>query len=1257
MKKDTALCKLFWMNFKKFLSGIKKRITGVCSNLLDRLDRNVQNIKDEEYRDLTPSDEIENGKEYFNALDWSLKNEKITNIALAGPYGSGKSSIIRAYSKMHPSMKTINISLASFLEVKVDEKGKKTEELVSFDEDKIEEGILKQLFYKVDFRKIPQSRYRKLHNVNGLSIFRNLFLLVVLAFLCVLFFLPDVIDNIKNVTFSAGSRLGFGNLGAVILVGILVLTIIGIASYIFWWMSTKYKLKELNIADRASISANNEDEKSIFNKNMDEIVYFFEATTFDIVFIEDLDRFKSAEIFIKLRELNTILNNYELIKRRIVFIYAIKDDMFTDKERTKFFDFIIPVIPIINSTNSGELLLECLKAGVDGKGNDIYKHDITPGYITSVSPYIEDMRVLINIYNEFLVYKNTLRTEQELKLFDEPMMSLMIFKNLYPKDFADLQLEEGIVKKAFKDKKDYITEKVKELVNEKNLITETLESIEQDILSNIKEIKVAMLYYLTGENGMVTYININGEHHYFSSIMDDNFDLSLLQNRRLTVYYLNQNGGSGNRTVENINILNDESGNKVGFIERVKYLKESTPERIVELQDHIVYINEQIHKIGSMSLNEILAVTPSTEILSEDVRSNKLLVFMLRNGYIDDKYVNYMNYFHANSITKDDMNFILSVRNHESETFTYPLTKRGQVVERLLEHEFEQKEIYNFDILEYLLMNKSDSKACQLFIDQLSDEEDRSWDFIDQFVDRTECRNLFINLLGEKWVGMWDYIFEKATLTDERKTYYFKEILINVNISDIEEMNFKGNVVQYMEENADILKRLNEVSIVSIVNIIDKLKVMFNKLEIDDVPDKLLEFIFDNCHYELNYEMIKNIVKMKSHETVNELSKANYTTLLNLGYKPLLDHLDDYFEKYVKEIVIETASNTEESIDSVITILRKIILNPELSIELIRKENILLQDFTNCCIDLIEEHKERAEWTWKAFLDSGKVVPSWKNIMTYWEHYSLTGALASFIRTNINDLIEIEDKESVSESFIKAFLIEDIEIFVYKKFAENFKLAEFDIAFSELSSDQMQALLECRYFEITPNRYLELKESHSDLCFKFILDNKINFLSNISEYELEVDDAENLIEAPEFSEIEKLQVLNAIDVINMTENIAYVIRDMKTVLEKDIINMAWSLLPKDKKYQLFLNQITTYSLDELEDTFREFNDSYDQLADRTRRHNVWLADTDYNRKLAEYLDREDYLSSYRYETKVTEEPITFNKIEEKYIVCIIKAKK
>src|SRR5690606_19588628 len=122
--------------------------------------------------------------------------------------------------------------------------------------------------------------------------------------------------------------------------------------------------------------------KSILNHHLDEILYFFSVRPYNVVIIEDLDRFQETEIFTKLREMNLLLNNSQKTKRKeIVFIYAVRDDMFTDKERTKFFDFIIPVIPTINSSNSSAKLLQ---------KNERYSFGITDSFIEDISFVIDD---------------------------------------------------------------------------------------------------------------------------------------------------------------------------------------------------------------------------------------------------------------------------------------------------------------------------------------------------------------------------------------------------------------------------------------------------------------------------------------------------------------------------------------------------------------------------------------------------------------------------------------------------------------------------------------------------------------------------------------------------------------------------------------------------------------------------------------------------------------------------------------------------
>lgn len=1261
MDKREALLKLVWLNIRKFLSGIIDKFRDNYNKLKDKLELNTKNLADMDFENLAPVEEIENGEEYFNALDWALKDEKVFNIALAGPYGSGKSSIIRAYLKKHPSMKSINISLASFLEDKKDKNGEVQQTLVDMGgEEKIEEGILKQLFYKVDYKKIPQSRYRKLHNVSKAKIFSNFFIVIIIIAGTISFFSPDSFKYVMNILSNTSNWLKIDLKWTFMIALVLLVLTLKVLTHFFWWLSSKYKVKELNFSGKTSIAEKEENKESIFNKNMDEIVYFFEATDFNIVFIEDLDRFQSSKIFIKLRELDTILNNYEMIKRRVVFVYAIKDDMFIDKDRTKFFDFIIPIIPIINSTNSGEIFLKRLKNGEDESGKDIYKYNISSKYVTQISPYIEDMRMLRNVYNEFVIFKSTLSTKQELNLFDELMMSLMIFKNLYPKDFADLQLEKGIVKKAFDDKKDFIAKETKALEDAKENLVEELKRIESDILANIEELKAAMLFYLTKGKGPVWKININGTDYYYNDIMGDDFDINFLKDTRIRVYYHRDQRSLDDFTIANIETVTNVDGNSIGYIERYKYLKNSIPERQNEIKKRIRELENDVHCIKTLSLQQLIEKNSAEIVLSDEVRKNKLLVFLLRNGYLDETYANYMNYFHPNSITKDDMNFILGVRNHETMDYGYTLTKTGQIIDRLLDYEFDQKEIYNFDLLEYLLKNNSNSLQCKSFMHQLSDKDKSSWKFINEFIDRTEKQDLFVELLANSWTGMWNYIYNEPTLTYDRVIFYFKLILNNVDIEQIEKMNSEFSVKQFMLENADILQKLIEVRTLNIKNLIEKFDIIFKALNCDGVSEELLNFIFDNKYYEINIDMIRNIVNLKNPEEVGLLDSANYTVLRKLEYQQLMDYIDENFVDYVNNIVLGLDSNIDESIETVISILKKIYTNPELSVQVIKKENVLLQDFTECCIENIENDevsKNAVETIWNTFLDTGKVVSCWENIITYWEQFAISRNLLNFIAKNIDILINCTDSELVNDEFIKTILIQKIDLNVYRKFIGKFKVSEFTNTFSEFTKDQIKIMLDYSYFVLTPERYVEMKKYHKELLIEFILKNKDIFLSNLDKFELEVQDVEELMCVDGLSDEEKLNIIEILDESMITVKFAHVIRKMKIPVNKSIVEISWSLLPQENRYELFLNQINVYSHDELATKFEELGGDYKDLANRESSHNAKLSDTEYNRELTNYLEEIKYLTSKKYETKTYEDPITFKNREEKFIVGRVKAKK
>lgn len=61
----------------------------------------MENKDESIFYDLTPTNDIELGI-YEEAINFSLKNDKILNVAISGSYGSGKSSLLESYKNEHP---------------------------------------------------------------------------------------------------------------------------------------------------------------------------------------------------------------------------------------------------------------------------------------------------------------------------------------------------------------------------------------------------------------------------------------------------------------------------------------------------------------------------------------------------------------------------------------------------------------------------------------------------------------------------------------------------------------------------------------------------------------------------------------------------------------------------------------------------------------------------------------------------------------------------------------------------------------------------------------------------------------------------------------------------------------------------------------------------------------------------------------------------------------------------------------------------
>lgn len=155
-----------------------------------------------------------------------------------------------------------------------------------------------------------------------------------------------------------------------------------------------------------------------FQSQIDDIIYLFRRTGRTVFVFEDLDRMdQRAEILTSLRELNYKLNTYERtlrgswVGRHLArhgtrptvykFVYCIQAGCIPDaEERSKFFDFIVPVVPHGDASSFGELLDKHL----DKKKGLKPDSDL----LSQAGHAILGMRMFENLVNEYIVHRTVL---------------------------------------------------------------------------------------------------------------------------------------------------------------------------------------------------------------------------------------------------------------------------------------------------------------------------------------------------------------------------------------------------------------------------------------------------------------------------------------------------------------------------------------------------------------------------------------------------------------------------------------------------------------------------------------------------------------------------------------------------------------------------------------------------------------------------------------------------------------------------------
>lgn len=940
---------------------------------------------------------------YFEALDFAFSQDDVKNIAVTGPYGSGKSTVIESFLSLHKKILSVNVSLAGFNIAGIEEK---------HDPREVELSILQQILYKVDRDTVPDSRIDRIQDRNDkhvLKLFISLAKISIPILVLVALIFTDASGQFLFLPVSLEDSLKEHFILRAIAIGMLFL----MALYYLTQSASRAGFfdKKLKLSKIAFLSGDTEVQEqespsSLLNTCLDEIVYFFSRSKYRTVVFEDLDRLGTSDIFVKLREINKIVNNNRKNNEPVRFIYAVKDDIFLGADvRTKFFDFIVPIVPIMDSRNAYSIL----------KSKILQFPEEHIQCLRGASQYIIDMRSLQNITNEYNLFMDIVDNQSSKpKLF-----ALIFYKNLFALDYNLVDKKLGIL---YSYMRDFRTKKLhvghfSNLDTQLALLENKLDSAKSELRATSTDVRDEILSRLIPKNLRPHYFfwkqNVQG--YSYNWIMQDSD--SLVSNEEAFIDLFSTDNiclGPNNKQTQ-VSLEPQEIRKIVEeYKERKELTREARANVIKQLQQDISEVRKNIRRRNEITLSELtllngqevfnslasdyIKAINDVNILSKEQERTVLdslkyggfdaLYYLIINGYLMQDFMMYRSIFHKGSISAEDNEYIKKVGLHISHLEANDsciIENVTDVTRELIENSYTHRDgALHHQVLAYLLHNNTAvfDDIINSLLSRKSEEVISVMEIIDQRFEDQKNFDYFI-ISATKIAEHQDKMLK--VLQETEKTLLHTRIITSMMVySDLSKSHRQSEFKQYIQFCGwSLVYELELQQVALFMNNAKLLKVMFDNVEVtSEVGQAAAEFIADNCMYVLSKENFCSLVVAKINQEdllTEEVANSPWYLLLKYNLRIIKDYVDSNINSFVKEIFLFSTEGRE----SVLAMLNNEDVDINLKAEIITHMDFIVKGHFEVLNSAPLNADENSLTLHDLLYKHDRVAPNWSPLIKY----------------------------------------------------------------------------------------------------------------------------------------------------------------------------------------------------------------------------------------------------------------------------------
>ena len=1068
----------------------------------------------------------------LNNILKEASKEGIRNIALAGPYGAGKSSVLRTLREDFEGRSYLTISLTTLKSGKSEKKGgpeptkkennggeqsnlsdiNQREEI----QRKIEYSILQQLIYREKASALPRSRFKRLNHTSKWDLFWYAVGAILFILSCAVAFEPEFLRVDSFYEFlDFGKNNVFGDLLA-------ILYILFCLGWLLFTLMQNFSMPKVNKLNLKEGEIDLEENTSVFNKHLDEILYFFAATDYDTVLIEDLDRYEDATIYLKLRELNQLINESKDVNRQIIFVYAVKDDIFINEDRTKFFDYIVTIIPVINPSNSRDILK--IKLASIGVNNNEISDDV----ISEVAFFIQDMRILTNIVQEFKQYRERLINVNN-KLNLAKLLAMIVYKNYYPQDFASLHRREGMVFNCISLKSRFVEILTQDAENQKKELYEERSNCKNELnltVSQLRRLFICEEFEKEEKQTPAEFVINNHWCNISSLIKDEERFKNLLEMQKIK--YRSANTGYEEYAYLALGELYSESKFK-------KIIDGIQTNIFVEIDNKIESLNKKIRDLAGLPLSQILAfkeVKGSSDYIAIGL-SDLMKVFLL-NGLIDEDYYDYISYFYPGMLSPADRSYLMNIKLLNEPIYGQHIDNIDVFVKELRASNFGTNSILNVEILDYLLEHNR-QKNFKDYLERITDlilGKDFSFDFLSYYYMHSKHNGKFFpTFLKGRTEAIWDKLGNY--IAEDEETYSLRECILRFS------PRLTGGMIDWCNKSYEFLEnRCENIEDQRLDEIVKR--STFEKIGCKN--RKLFNLTIQNDSFEINRSNVFIVIK----ESYNRPDLDEESISLDLIRESTPCCVGDYLLKEENlPALLNCLSFTQknESIQSI-----ELVINSNADEE-IKKRFLEGQNTKRADVNGLDDVPA------KLLYEANLIQASWSNVSDLFSRFNNEqGLVARYVEKNCNSLAIKDSAKGINEEGdIFDFLFGNnstLSISAYEKLLPAFGIAikgeEFLLS---LELERLNLLLSAGVIPCTDDNISILRSS--DHFIPFFLYHKKEFIPQ-PKWELDWDARVlfQLLKGSALSGEEKFKLIN---------NIAF----KKFLEDEDLLALSGEIISKN----------------------------------------------------------------------------------------------